>query len=109
MRRACLIIALATLVSPLAYADGGFRLSSGKSIDLPTVAGLDCPAMSNKLSEIDGTGYREGGPTPRNVADLPLLEYEEELATAFYRSCVISALSQKAPSTAFAEWYRGKN
>ncbi len=100
------------LLAPLLVSPAlgeSITLSSGRSIEAPPAAQLDCGQLSEKLSEIDGTGYRGTSPTPRNAADLPLLAYEEDLATVYYRKCVIRALGREASSAAFTEGYRGKN
>jgi hypothetical protein len=109
MRRVGVILVLIAIPLSAPVADGGLRLSDGQIIDTPPVSGMDCPALSEKLSEIDVTGYRGSSPTPRNPADLPLLAYEEKVATAFFRGCVMRALGEKQPSVAFTEGYRGKN
>ena len=109
MRPVCVILAAYSLSCSAALAEGSFRLASGQYVDTPPIAGMDCAALSEKLFEIEQTGYRGTSPTPRDDADLPLLAYEEEAATAFYRSCVMRALGSEKPSVAFSEGYSGKN
>lgn len=110
MRRVNLLplILLAPLAASPALGET-ITLSNGRSIDTPPAAQLDCNQLSEKLSEIDGTGYRGTSPTPRNAADQPLLAYEEDVATVFYQKCVIRALGNETSSAAFTEGYRGKN
>lgn len=97
---------------PLAAAGAAHNrltIFNGSTIDTPPVASMSCEQLSDKLSEIDETGYRGNSPTPRHAQDLPLLAYEEKAATAYYERCVIRALGGQTPSAAFDEGYRGEN
>lgn len=99
---------LVTLVAAPALGET-FRLSTGRAIETPDVAALDCDQLTDKLFEIDGTGYRGLSPTPLDVYDTPLLIYEEAVATAHYRKCVMQVLSEKLPSVTFTEGHPNQN
>ena len=83
-------VAIAAQTPESAAAGERFVTARGAAVATPPVEGLDCGDMRAVLDAIDATGYREGGPKPRDPADMALFEYEDRLSRAFYGGCVTS-------------------
>lgn len=69
--------------------DSEFTTSLGETLILQPIADMECAEMDKMLARIDSTRYRENAPTPHNIADAPLFEYELTLAEENYNRCVV--------------------
>lgn len=66
-----------------------FTTSTGHTVILSPIKGMECPEIDKMLARIDSTRYREHAPTPHSADDAPLFEYELLLAEESYNRCVV--------------------
>jgi len=74
---------------PLAAWAEGFVTAKGKTVDMPEISAMTCEQIEGTLAKIDSTRYRENAPVPHDRADDPLHVYEETLAKALFKVCVV--------------------
>lgn len=79
--------------------------SNGAVVPMPEIAGLDCPGMARALERIDRSRYRGPRPVPEGHPDRDIFEYEDRLAAAYYRECILAAHGLQDPSPAFSQGF----
>lgn len=91
---------LAVLVAaiPLAARAEDFVTARGKTVEMPDIAAMTCEEIEVTLAKIDSTRYRENAPVPHDRADEPLHLYEESLAKALFKVCVVDPRSGIDPA-----------
>jgi len=78
---------------PLAALAENFVTAKGQTVDMPEISALTCEQIEGTLAKIDSTRYRENAPVPHDRADDPLHVYEENLARALFKVCVVDPRS----------------
>lgn len=86
----CLAIAATPLV---AIAAEDFVTAKGKTVAMPEIAEMTCEQIENTLAKIDLTRYRENAPVNPDPADDALFAYEQDLAQALFKVCVVERQS----------------
>ena len=81
-----LVIGLSATATMLS-AQQTLLTSNGHSIEAHPAGGLTCEQISLRLTELDETGYRVGGPAPTNDADGAVYDYELQLSVEFFWRC----------------------
>lgn len=76
--------------------------SNGAVIEMPEIAGLDCPGMERALRRIDLSHYRGPGPLPEGHPDWPIFDYEDRLSGAWYFTCTVDRHRLEDPGPAFS-------
>jgi hypothetical protein len=79
--------------------------SNGAVIDMPDIAGLDCPGMERALRRIDLSRYRGPEPVPQGHPDWPIFDYEDRLSAAYYKSCTLERHRLDDPGPAFSSGF----
>lgn len=76
--------------------------SNGAVIEMPDIAGLDCPGMQRVLRLIDLAGYRGPAPLRPEDPDWPIFDYEDRLSRAHYFDCLVGKHGLDDPGPAFS-------
>lgn len=76
--------------------------SNGAVIEMPEIAGLDCPGMERVLRLIDLAGYRGPAPLLPEDPDWQIFDYEDRLSRAHYFGCIVRQHGLDDPGPAFS-------
>jgi len=90
------VFVLAAAIPLAAWAED-FVTAKGKTVNMPDIATMTCEQIEVTLAKIDLTRYRENAPVPHDRADEPLHLYEEDLAKALFKVCVVDPRSSVDP------------
>jgi|GEM_PF-2370756 len=94
-------VLLGVLAVPLAaLAAEEFVTAKGRTVAMPDIDSMTCREIEETLIAIDSTRYRENAPVNPDPADDTLYAYEQDLAEALFRVCVVerqSALNVPVP------------
>ncbi len=88
-------------------ADSEFVATNGIVIMAPEVEAMDCPAIIDKLGEIDRSQYR--GATdivPEGHPDRPIFDYENALSQRNYDFCITDEVILQDASPAFRHGFK---
>ncbi len=101
------LLPLCLLATPLGA--GEFVTSKGETVTMHRVETMTCEQIETSLAEIDSTRYRENAPTNHDPADDSLFAYEQDLAHALFRLCVIARRPLPETETATAAEAQASN
>ena len=76
--------------------------SNGAVVTMPEITGLSCSEMSEVLSQLDLSNYRDAEPLPRDHPDWAIFDYEDRLTRRHYYDCMLGASQLEDPGKAFS-------
>lgn len=78
---------------------------NGAIVLTPEIARLDCRDMAEVLALIDRSDYRGPAPVPEDHPDHEIFAYEDRLAAAFFRECIVDGHWLEDPASAFSQGF----
>lgn len=81
----CAALLTALMTSVVHAAD--FTASNGATLRAPNIDTLNCAQRGTLLMEYSMSEYRGTAPLTQGHPDLPIYEYENQLAQRFYTDC----------------------
>jgi len=76
--------------------------SNGAIVVMPGIEQLDCDGLTQVLHRLDLSNYRGVDPVPADSPDRAIFDYEDRLARAYFRRCIMSADRLEDPAPAFS-------
>ncbi len=80
---------LAIAAIPLVALAEEFVTAKGKTVAMPEISTMTCEQIEMTLAKIDSTRYRDNTPVNPDPADDALFAYEQDLAHALFKVCIM--------------------